>query len=75
MSKREIRNRLEYYYCCIGAFASRYSLSNSEAYRYLRTFNGLDFIDKHYGVEHTQSIEDSVEDMIIVCKNNGGTLS
>lgn len=74
MSKIEIENKLEYFYCCIGAFASRHSISNAEAYRYLLNFKGLDFIDKHYRVEHTQSIEDSVEDMTTVCKRNGGRL-
>lgn len=75
MSRREIRNRLDYYYCCIGAFAFRHSLSNAAAYMYLNKFKGLDFIDKFYGVEHTQSIEDSVDDMTAVCKKNGGYLS
>lgn len=75
MSKKEIENRVEYFYCCLGAFASRHCISNAEAYRYLKSFKGLDFIDKFYEVEHTQSIEDSVEDMAIVCKKNGGTLS
>jgi len=42
---------------------------------YLNKFKGLDFIDKFYGVEHTQSIEDSVDDMTAVCKKNGGYLS
>ena len=75
MSALEIENRLEYFYCCIGAFAFRHSLTNAEAYRYLSNFKGLDFIDKHYGAEHSQSIEDSVEDMTAVCKRNGGRLS
>ena len=75
MSGAETGNRLEYFYCCIGAFAQRYSLTNAEAYRYLRNFKGLDFIDKHYEAEHTQSIEDSVEDMTAICKRNGGLLS
>ncbi|MDO4826599.1 MAG: DUF3791 domain-containing protein [Bacteroidia bacterium] len=75
MSKKERENRIEYYYCCLGAFASRHCISNAEAYRYLKTFKGLDFIDRFYEVEHTQSIEDAVEDMSIVCQKNGGTLS
>ncbi len=75
MSQIEIINRLEYFYCCIGAFAKRFALSNAQAYRYLVDFKGMDFIDKHYGVEHTQSIEDAVEDMTVICQRNGGRLA
>ena len=75
MSAEELNNRLLYFFCCIGAFARRYSLSNAQAYRFLEEFKGLDFIDQHYEVEHTQSIEDSVEDMMTVCQRNGGVLA
>ena len=75
MSTIEINNRLEWFFCCIGAFARRFALTNAQAYRYLTNFKGLDFIDKHYGVEHTQSVEDAVEDMIAVCRRNGGMLA
>ena len=46
-----------------------------QAYRFLEEFKGLDFIDQHYEIEHTQSIEDSVEDMMTVCQRNGGALA
>jgi len=75
MSAEELNNRLLYFFCCIGEFARRYSLSNAQAYRFLEEFKGLDFIDQHYEVEHTQSIEDSVEDMMTVCQRNGGALA
>lgn len=74
MSADELNNRLLYYFCCIGAFARKHSMTNAEAYRFLSDFKGLDFIDTLYEVEHTQSIEDSVEDMLEVCQRNGGVL-
>lgn len=74
MSADELNNRLLYYFCCIGAFARKHSMTNAEAYRFLSDFKGLDFIDTFYEVEHTQSIEDSVEDMLAVCQRNGGVL-
>ena len=36
MDKKEIFDRIEYVVACVGAFAQRYNLSNSQAYAYLR---------------------------------------
>ena len=66
MSKEQ-SNIVEYLVCVIGAFARQFSLTNAKAYMYLRQYKGLDFLTKHYGVEHTQSIEDAVEDIIAIC--------
>jgi len=49
-------------------------LTNANTYQYLRQYKGLDFLTKHYGVEHTQSIEDAVEDIAIICNRHGGAL-
>ena len=73
MSKEQ-SNIVEYLVCVIGAFAKQFSLTNAKAYQYLRQYKGLDFLTKHYGVEHTQSIEDAVEDITIVCNRHGGAL-
>lgn len=75
MANEELNNKLLYFFRCIGEFARHYSISNADAYKYLSEFKGMDFIDKHYDIEHTQSIEDSVEDMYMVCKRNGGMLA
>ncbi|MBR6196921.1 MAG: DUF3791 domain-containing protein [Bacteroidaceae bacterium] len=73
MSKEQ-RNTIEYLVCIIGAFANRFSLTNAKAYQYLRKYKGLDFLTKHYKVEHTLSIEDAIEDIAIICNRHGGTL-
>ena len=73
MSKEQ-SNIVEYLVCVIGAFAKQFSLTNAYAYRYLHKYKGLNFLTKHYGVEHTQSIEDAVEDITIICNRHGGTL-
>ena len=73
MSKEQ-RNTIEYLVCIIGAFANRFSLTNAKAYQYLRKYKGLDFLAKHYKVEHTLSIEDAIEDIAIICNRHGGTL-
>lgn len=41
---------------------------------YIRRFKGIDFLTEFYDVEHTLSFNDCVDDLTIVCQNNGGTL-
>ncbi|MBO7419132.1 MAG: DUF3791 domain-containing protein [Bacteroidaceae bacterium] len=75
MIDRELHNRIAYFNCCILAFAEKFNLSGAEAYRYLRNFMGLDFLNEFYDVEHTQSIDDAIDDLITVCQRNGGKLA
>lgn len=74
MSK-ELNYKIEYLLACIGAFADRFKLTNKVAYSYLRHFKALDFLTRFYDIEHTQSIDDAVEDMIAISKRNGGQLA
>ena len=67
-------NMIEYLLCVIGAFAGQFMLTNASAYRYLRDYKGLDFLVRHYEIEHTQSIEDAVEDITAICHRHGGAL-
>lgn len=75
MNERELSNKIEYIVACIAAFAERFSLSNSQAYRYLKLFSGLDFLNEYYEMEHTFSIEESVNDLITICQRNEGALA
>lgn len=72
---RKEKNKISYYIACIGAFAEKYSISNSFAYNYLLKYKGLAFIYECYESEHTLSIDDAVNDMYQICKNNGGFIA
>ena len=74
VSHKKLRNLTEYMTGCIGAFAVRYSISNLHAYEYLNRYGAIEFLEKFYDMEHTQSIEDTVNDCIDICKRNGGDL-
>lgn len=74
MGKKEISERIEYIIACTGEFAQRHSLSNSQAYTYLKRFSGIDFLKQYYEAEHTQSIHDAVDDLTAICHRNGGAL-
>lgn len=74
MINRNIRNRIEYIVSCVGAFAEKFNLSNSQSYSYLRRFGGIDFLLKFYEAEHTLSIDDAVDDLQILCQREGGRI-
>lgn len=74
MDKQDIKNRIEYIVVCVSEFAKRFRLSNQQAYAYLRRFTGIDFLNEFYEVEHTQSIESTVDDLQLYCAKRGGRI-
>lgn len=74
MNRRELFNRIEYLVVCISAFGEKFNLSNLEAYLYLKRYCGIDFLIDCYDAEHTLSIDNAVDDLQILCYNNGGKL-
>lgn len=60
---------------CIRAFGLRFSLSREKAYDYLQRYSGLSFLIEFYDVEHLQSIDDTVDDLVVICAKNGGQLA
>ena len=67
--------QIPYINACIRAFAKRFSISPKVAFDYLYKFKGIDFLVEFYEVEHLQSLDDTVDDLIVCCLNNGGDLS
>ena len=63
-----------YMVTCIAEFARLHGISRREAFRFLREYKAIDFLKENYGIEHTLSINDAMEDMLIICRNNGGVL-
>ena len=59
---------------CIRAFGLRFSLSREDAYAYLKKYEGVASLIEFYDVEHLQSIDDTVDDLVLICQKNGGQL-
>ncbi|MCD8135460.1 MAG: DUF3791 domain-containing protein [Parabacteroides gordonii] len=74
MSRTE-KNKLDFTVALIAEFAAAYKLKQKQAFNYLHRFKGIQFLQKHYEVLHTQSFEDVIEDLSMVCRNNGGQLA
>lgn len=69
-----IRDKVEYIIALISEFAKVHSLTTNQAYCYLERYKAIDFIDKHYGIAHTQSFKDVIFDLTAYCQRFGGTI-
>ncbi len=67
-------DKIEYLIMLINLFAERYQLSAKQAYRYIRRYGGVGFVECNYGVMHTLPFDDMVEAMSDFCKKSGGLL-
>ena len=70
----ENKKQIEYIVLCVGRFAEHYNLSLKDAFNFLFKYKGIEFLKEFYEIEHTLSLEDCVEDMLRICKNNGGSI-
>lgn len=68
------KDLIDYTMTAIIEFGRRHGLTIREASNYLNRFKGIDFISEFYDVEHTLSFNDCVDDLTVVCRNNGGAL-
>ena len=66
---------IPYLTTCVHAFGERFAISRQAAFQYLHEHKGLAFLIEFYDVEHLQSMEETIDDLLIICKKNGGTLA
>ncbi len=69
------RKQVNYTVACIHEFANRNRISQQAAYEYLHRYQGITFLTEHYEIEHTLSMTDALDDMTMICRQNGGALS
>ena len=55
-------------------FADRMGLSEKQAFNYLDSHKGMTFVREHYNVIHTLDFDYAIDDVLEVCKMNGGRL-
>lgn len=67
----KLRDVAEYIIIVVNEFAKEHELSDMQAYRYLKRFMGIDFLEKQYNVVHTLTFEDVVEGLTIYCRQEG----
>ena len=69
----ELKKKINYTVVCVNEFAKRFHIAPKVAFHYLYDHKGIEFIKEHYDIEHTLSIDDAVEDLTLICRNNGGS--
>lgn len=75
MLNKQTRNIINFMVACVNEFAGKFGLSMTEAFDYLHQYQGITFIKDHYEVQHCLSLEDTIDDLVLVCKKNGGLLA
>ena len=68
----DLKKQINYAVVCVNEFAKRHNLTVKAAFQYLYNHKAIEFIKENYDIEHTLSISDAVEDMTMICRNNGG---
>ena len=71
MSKYEI----PFLTTAVHALGERFAMTRQAAFNYLHEQKGLAFLIEFYDVEHLQSIDETIDDLLIICQKNGGTLA
>jgi len=74
MITKQQTNIINYLVICVNDFAERFRMNSKAAYKFLSQYGGIDFLMQHYEIEHTLSLDDAVDDLERVCRNNGGVL-
>lgn len=71
----QLRKQINYTVVCVNEFARRNKIDSLTAFEYLKEYKGLAFLDEHYDIEHCLSLDDAIDDLALICSQNGGVLS
>ena len=69
-----VKDISEYIVALIAAFASRYNMTDREAYEFLNRAGAIKVAHDFYDVMHTQPMSDMVQSMYSYCNRKGYSL-
>ena len=72
--KYKIRDIIEYIVAIVSEFSIKYHLTEQQALRYISFYNGITFIEEHYGIIHTLDFDEAVDSVALFCRRQGGKL-
>lgn len=62
----DTKSQINYTVFCINKFAQKCNLEIKEAFQFLLEYKAIEFLKERYDIEHTLSIEDALEDMLLI---------
>ena len=65
---------VDYLVVCVNDFADAHGLSYPSAHEYLSKYRGLTFLIDCYEAEHLLSLDEALDDIRQICRQNGGTI-
>lgn len=68
----ETKQEIYYFVMILNLISKKYNISINEAYKYLSTYKGMEFLQEFYDVEHTLNTDDVLDDVLAICVKNGG---
>jgi len=69
-----IRDIFEYIIALVNEFATKFGLTDKQAYNYIRRHQGILFIEKNYDIIHTLDFKEAVDSVATYCRRYGGEL-
>ena len=70
----KVSDIIEYIIAVVSEFASRFNLTDKQAYRYLSFHKGISFLEENYGIIHTLDFNEAVDSVAMFCRKSGGEL-
>jgi hypothetical protein len=65
---------VDYIAFIINEFSLKNSLSTRQSFNYLYRYGGIEFLDRHYEVEHCENPILTLDTLHRICKRSGGEL-
>ena len=70
----KVSDIIEFIIAVVSEFASRFNLTDKQAYRYLSFHKGISFLEENYGIIHTLDFNEAVDSVAMFCRRSGGEL-
>lgn len=68
----QLQDRIDYLVVCVNDFADAHGMSYVQGYDYLKRHSGIAYIINNYDIEHAYPIEETIANLVQVCRRNGG---
>jgi len=69
---KSISNKISFISYIIPAFAEAYKMNVQDAYRYLKKYGGLEFLNENWWALHTDNVLYTLDSIYTICHQNGG---